>query len=732
MNLRSVFTAEQQRILQRYYDNGMTNQSKSCFQLILQCAQEAKLDFSVVRTWVGNKRRKLTSKTEQNGVAQGPPNHGLAGGGGGGAMAGAVLAAEIAAMRGVSGIQRGVPLAHLLPPASSSSPSSSSSSSSSPPCSSSSTSDVIVTGVYTLAPSSSRVEPAKTAPKPPPQTHAHTPLRGAGSPVYSKPAVPPRKGLQAGPPSTAYCQVKRSFPGAASPGAEPAGAPRTWARQFPAQHQPWGVLSEPPPPAPSSGPAPHPSFAPRPRGAQAGVRIQQVFTLAPRGGGEPQQKPAGQRGGGCRTRAPDSTSCFSIAMETGDADDEYAREEELASMGAQMQICPAGGGSSRSSSSSSSEPGALRQRDSPGGLVPGHSGAGAGAGNTAGVTPPSSDSSPTAPYPGSRGYQAPSTSSHYPPGHSALFSSTAPRGGYPGKVHGAVPSHGSPQRVGNYQVSGNLTVPWITSNSRKRTLQDRTQFSDRDLATLKKFWDNGMTSLGSICREKITAVAAELSVDCEIIKTWIGNRRRKYRLMGIEIPPPKGGPADFTDQPEPGSPGGRTPGGETAKTPELAEDSDHNDEVSICLSEDGVSDTYQREEGEDMDGETNSTALTDNVKIEIIDDEEEEEDEEDASGSDVEQMQTLLDYKHEEVRFLENELENQKQKYYELQNFTRNLLVAVKSNNTEKQQELLSKLPQEIEEDLELDPGPEESSGSMLMIQGYSSVSEEKVDPGPL
>lgn len=29
-------------------------------------------------------------------------------------------------------------------------------------------------------------------------------------------------------------------------------------------------------------------------------------------------------------------------------------------------------------------------------------------------------------------------------------------------------------------------------------------------------------------------------------QTWISNRRRKYRLMGIEIPPPKGGPAVFT------------------------------------------------------------------------------------------------------------------------------------------------------------------------------------------
>ncbi|KAI5155825.1 Highly Divergent Homeobox [Manis pentadactyla] len=69
MNLRSVFTVEQQRILQRYYENGMTNQSKNCFQLILQCAQETKLDFSVVRTWVGNKRRKMSSKNSESGAA---------------------------------------------------------------------------------------------------------------------------------------------------------------------------------------------------------------------------------------------------------------------------------------------------------------------------------------------------------------------------------------------------------------------------------------------------------------------------------------------------------------------------------------------------------------------------------------------------------------------------------------------------------------------------------------
>ncbi|MBN3295981.1 HDX protein, partial [Amia calva] len=430
-------------------------------------------------------------------------------------------------------------------------------------------------------------------------------------------------------------------------------------------------------------------------------------------------------------------SCFSIAMETGDADDEYAREEELANMGAQMQICSARGSSGGSrAGSSSSEPGALRQRDSPGGLGSGRGCGGAPVGNTAAPTssPLSSDSSPVL-HPGSRAYQVPSTSSPYPSGHPAFFSSMAARSGFPGKLQSPAPNHGSPQSIGSFQVSGNLSVPWITSNSRKRTLQDRTQFSDRDLATLKKFWDNGMTSLGSVCREKITAVAAELNVDCEIIKTWIGNRRRKYRLMGIEIPPPKGGPADFTNQPEPGSPEALTPGGDTCKTSEPTEDSDRNDEVSICLSEDGTSDTCQQEEGEDGDGdvEMSCTALTDNVKIEIIDDEEDEdEDEDDASGSDVEQMQSFLEYKNEEVRYLESELENQKQKYYKLQTFTRNLLAAVKTNNTEKQQELLSSLPHEVEDNWDFSPGQAEPSTALPMIQGYSSVSEEKVDPGTL
>lgn len=68
-----------------------------------------------------------------------------------------------------------------------------------------------------------------------------------------------------------------------------------------------------------------------------------------------------------------------------------------------------------------------------------------------------------------------------------------------------------------------------------------------------------------------------------LIKTWIGNRRRKYRLMGIEVPPPRGGPADFSEHPESDSLSALTTREEAG--PEVEEDNDRNDEASICLSE---------------------------------------------------------------------------------------------------------------------------------------------------
>lgn len=52
--------------------------------------------------------------------------------------------------------------------------------------------------------------------------------------------------------------------------------------------------------------------------------------------------------------------------------------------------------------------------------------------------------------------------------------------------------------------------------------------------------------------------------------------------MGIEVPPPRGGPADFSEQPESGSLSALTPGEDGT---EVGEDNDRNDEVSICLSE---------------------------------------------------------------------------------------------------------------------------------------------------
>lgn len=46
----------------------------------------------------------------------------------------------------------------------------------------------------------------------------------------------------------------------------------------------------------------------------------------------------------------------------------------------------------------------------------------------------------------------------------------------------------------------------------------------------------------------------------------------------------------------------------------------------------------------------------------------------------------ILLFQHEEVQFLENELENQKQKYQELASFTKSLLSAVRNNDLERQQ----------------------------------------------
>ncbi|XP_062997852.1 highly divergent homeobox isoform X2 [Elgaria multicarinata webbii] len=402
------------------------------------------------------------------------------------------------------------------------------------------------------------------------------------------------------------------------------------------------------------------------------LEIREVFSLAVT------DQPQRILGGNAQKSSSSSGegSCLSIAMETGDVDDEYAREEELASMGAQIQNY------SRLSGTS------LRVENPGTGL----SGSGRSVSCSSHVGN-ARDLHDNILY-HNRDYRLPPRTSLHTTS-STLYSSSYPSRSNLSSHFAASNQLRLSQNQNNYQISGNLTVPWITGCSRKRALQDRTQFSDRDLATLKKYWDKGMTSLGSVCREKIEAVATELNVDCEIVRTWIGNRRRKYRLMGIDVPPPRGGPADFSNQSDSSSKSIPIPGDDGST--DVGDDNDRNDEVSICLSEGSSqeehSEVLQNEDMGHKEGDQ-TTVSADNVKIEIIDDEESDM----ISNSEVDQMSSLLDYKNEEVRFIENELEHQKQKYFELQAFTRSLILAIKTDDKEQQQALLADLPPELEE----------------------------------
>lgn len=692
MNLRSVFTIEQQRILERYYENGMTNQSKACFQLILQCAQEAKLDFSVVRTWVGNKRRKLASKVDQNGgVSHALSSHGLSGGllsshtfavgtlSSSALVAGALLPTEVVTARS---IQNRV---HLFPQSSSfpSFSSTSSSSSSSSPLGSGSNNnnnnnDVILTGIYNLN-SVSRFRPRLTAPAP--QSDSERSSNPSSSLINqglqsktSSSALPLQAkhvSLSQNPPSLApasgpvvYTAVRNSTLSLGETGVS-AGTgviPHSWTRQYgTAQTLPWSSSQTQPQPRPHSNPQPQ-SAAPQKVGvslplqtsgtSSAGSsdqtpRIQQVFTLSEKGNwnklvtgpGTTQKSPESRRPATCSL---DTSPNFSIAMETADEEDEWQREEELAIMAAQTHI-------HREQSPNRAELSVVRSSN----------------------TQRTANSKPT-----------------------MVHSNTSLDGSFSVTPQTSLTTESSSQTPLSLSPG-----PWIISNSRKRTLQDRTQFSDGDLVQLKRYWDRGMTSLGSVCKEKINAAANELNVDTEIVKTWISNRRRKYRLMGIEIPPPKGGPAVFTTS----SPGNESPvalspyDDDRLRTPDLTDDL--NDGGSVCLSEDGTSDSQNREGEDEMDVST--APLANNIKIEVPDEDY------DYSGgdivaSDLEQMQSLLEFKHEEVQFLENELENQKQKYEELASFTKSLLLAVRDNDLKRQQELVASLPQSSDQDWDL------------------------------
>ncbi|XP_060741604.1 highly divergent homeobox isoform X3 [Tachysurus vachellii] len=680
MNLRSVFTAEQQRILERYYESGMTNQSKSCFQLILQCAQETKLDFSVVRTWVGNKRRKLASKADKNGVVC-LSDHAIVRAGG---TLGPVLTSDMAA---VCSVQHGPSTVHLLSPqttcpssSSSTSCSSSSSSSSSPPSfnGSKNKNDVIVTGAYSLprivdhlGSSSQSRTAAKVV-----QLNPNTELSLHSQPLLHPDVVSLQHKSHHIPSSSTFMFSQMKMP------RDLASVVPSWVKQCGAQqHQQWPPTSHLQTMTNLHQTAPVGT-------TESGVRIQQVFTIA--GLAEASQRPSNEKNQDCRIRntcVPDSSETFSIAMETGNVDDEYLREEELANMGAQMQLSKSGSSNVNGEENSrllSEEPSTITSQalytvTSKNLLEVAHS-------------------SPSSVHFGEKGCQT----------NTALLLDSGPSSRYPLRHF----AESSPSRIPNLK------------------LQDRTQFSDEDLYTLKRYWDNGMTSLGSVCREKIAAAATELSVDSEIIKTWIGNRRRKYRLMGIDIPPPKGGPATFPKVASTELQSPLTPEGDKPKSVEPPQDSEQNGAVSLILSKYGASDSYLRENDERTDG-LNRSGVTENVKIEIIG-EGDDEDDSDVIASDMEHMHNLLEYKHEEVQYLESELERQKQKYHELRTFTKSLLSALKSSNTEKQHDLLANLPHQVEEDFASSPERNsESSIEMITNQKDSSVSEGEGDAEP-
>nr|XP_008524505.1 PREDICTED: highly divergent homeobox [Equus przewalskii] len=672
MNLRSVFTVEQQRILQRYYENGMTNQSKNCFQLILQCAQETKLDFSVVRTWVGNKRRKMSSKNSESGAATT------------GTVSSTSLAAPDITVRNVVNIAR---------------PSSQQSSWTS------ANNDVIVTGIYSPASSSSRqgttkhtntqiteahkIPVQKTASKNDTEFQLHIPVqrqvahcKNASLLLGEKTIILSRQTSVLNAGNSVYNHTKKNYGGSSMQASEMTVPQKPSVCHRPCKIEPVGIqrLYKPE----HTGLASHNLCGQKPPIRDPYCRtqnleIREVFSLAVSDypqrilRGNVPQKPSSAEG-----------TCLSIAMETGDADDEYAREEELALMGAQTPSYSRfyeSGSSLRAENQSTALPG-------PGRSMP----------NSQMVN--IRDLSDNVLYQNRDYHLTPRTSLHT--ASTTMYRNTNPSRSNFSSHFASSNQLRLSQNQNNYQISGNLTVPWITGCSRKRA----------------KYWDNGMTSLGSVCREKIEAVATELNVDCEIVRTWIGNRRRKYRLMGIEVPPPRGGPADFSEQPESGSLSAFTPGEEAG--PEVGEDNDRNDEVSICLSE-GSSQEESNEvvpnEARAHKEEDHHAVSTDNVKIEIIDDEESDM----ISNSEVEQVNSVLDYKNEEVRFIENELEIQKQKYFKLQTFVRSLILAMKADDKEQQKALLSDLPPELEEmDFNhASPEPDDTSFSV------SSLSEK-------
>ncbi|XP_072127335.1 highly divergent homeobox isoform X4 [Mobula birostris] len=643
MNLRSIFTEEQQRVLQRYYDSGMTNQSKNCFGLIIQCARETGLDFNVVRTWIGNKRRKLNSTKYS--LDDTPSTQGSAGNG--------TVGKSDAPVKNTNFVYPSQCQQTIL----------------TSPCR-----NVMVTGVLNSTYSTSRqglshqkdahrCEVSNLAPRPTGRTISEIELQhvsGQRQPVSKNPAItfcekiiPGSRPLNLHSPtntinttsaknySPVYVQteVSRQTATAKSVGG--------WPKQFNSTIAECPrKLSSDPPFSRSMSSCISDSKITRNSGdpAVSSLQIRDVYSLA-----GSKQSPR-NRDHAFWNSCHMESGCFSIAMETGDVD-EYAREEELASMSSELKHHPR-----------VSEPNTSKEMECT---------------NTSVVTPArhiSSGSIQTSnkDISGSVFY---SSGDFRAPGSTVTLNSNI--NSSEDSLNPHFPSTGYQRPAssqGNYQASGSLALPCLTGTSRKRT-------------------------------------------------TWIGNRRRKYRQLGIELPPARGGPADFSILSNASSPALSEVKAETIKSPENSEDNDKNKD-DVSLSEGVPSELEQREdEDEEEEEETTeengdggsisdgscSIPTLEKVKLEVLDDDAAEMSSCDRIAVEVEQLQKLLSLKNDEMKYLENELERQKQKYLHLRNFTTSLVHAVKSNDKEQQQMLLTNLPPDTERNLD-SPGNREQS----------------------
>ncbi|XP_078403460.1 highly divergent homeobox isoform X6 [Cetorhinus maximus] len=651
MNLRSIFTEEQQRVLQRYYDSGMTNQSKNCFGLIIQCARETGLDFNVVRTWIGNKRRKLNStkySLDDTPSTQGPAGNSMVG-------------------------KPDTPVKNT----SLVSPSQSQQTILTSPCR-----NVMVTGVFTSTHSASaqglshqkdghRCDVPKglihrpmgrTITEIELQQHASSQRqsisKNSAIPICEKMTPGSRQLNVHSPTSTVYSSSTKNYSPAyvqseinrvQSAAAKSVGG---WPKQqfnstIAELSQCPRKLSSEPPFSRSTSSCSSDSKVNRGDTAVSSLQIRDVYSLA---GSE--QSPRNRGDHAFRNLRQMESGCFSIAMETGDVD-EYAREEELASMSSELKNHPR-----------VSEANIPKEME---------------CSNTSLVTPARNIST------GSSQVSARDVSGSvfYRSGEFRAPGTTMTLYGNASSSEDSFnlrPPSSSNQRLtpsqSNYQVSGSGLLPCLTGTSRKRT-------------------------------------------------TWIGNRRRKYRQLGIELPPARGGPADFSKLPESGSASLPVVKAEMTKVPENSQDNEKNKE-DVSLSEGAPSELDQREEEEEEEEEDEEAAeengdgesvsdgscsipTLEKVKLEVLDDDAVEMSSCDRVTPEVEQLQKLLTFRNDKIRYLENELEKQKQKYLHLQNFTTSLVLAVKTNDTEQQQMLLMNLPPDTECNMD-SPGNREQS----------------------